>query len=51
MPGKKSPSHRQITSLDLQAKKLGIGGKLSPEIDESLYKKECNKEKKFSQRD
>ena len=45
MPGKKPPSHRQITSLDLQAKKLGIGGKLSPEIDESLYKKRMQQRK------
>ena len=39
-------SHRRkITSLDLQAKELGIGGKLSPETDESLYKKRMRKRK------
>ena len=39
MPDEKQPSSRNITSLDIQAKKLGIGGKLSPETDEILYKK------------
>ena len=45
MPGEKQPSSRKITSLDLQAKELGIGGKLSPETDESLYKKRMQQRK------
>ena len=38
-------SKKNITSLDIQAKKLGIGGKLSPENEESLYKKRMQKRK------
>ena len=38
---------RKITSLDLQAKELGIGGKLSPETDEILYKKKMQKRKEI----
>ena len=38
-------SSRNITSLDIQAKELGIGGNLSPETDESLYKKRMQKRK------
>ena len=45
MPGKEKPSSRKITNLDLQAKELGIGGKFSPETDESLYKKRMQKRK------
>ena len=45
MPGKEKPSSRKITDLDLQAKELGIGGKLSPETDERLYKKRMQKRK------
>ena len=45
MPGKKNPSLRKMTNLDLQAKELGIGGKLSPETDEKLYKKRMQKRK------
>ena len=45
MQGKKQNSSRKITSLDLQAKELGIGGKLSPETDESLYKIRMQKRK------
>ena len=44
MPDKKKPS-RKITDLDLQAKELGIGGNLSPEIDERLYKKRMQQRK------
>ena len=40
-----------ISNLDNKAKELGIGGKLSPENDENLYKKECNKEKIFNLKD
>ena len=45
MPDNPSPSSRKITSLDLKAKELGIGGKLSPETDESLYKKRMQQRK------
>ena len=45
MLGKENPSSRKITNLDFQAKQLGIGGKLSPETDESLYKKRMQKRK------
>ena len=45
MPGKEKPSSKKINNLDLQAKELGIGGKLSPETDESLYKKRMQKRK------
>ena len=45
MSGKKQISSRKITSLDLQAKEIGIGGKLSPETDESLYKKRMQQRK------
>ena len=31
----KSPSSEKIFNLDNQAKKLGMGGKLSPDSDES----------------
>jgi cob(I)alamin adenosyltransferase len=33
------PSEKKIFNLDSQAKELGMGGKLSPESDESTYKK------------
>ena len=45
MPGKEKPSSRKTTNLDLQAKEIGIGGKLSPETDERLYKKRMQKRK------
>ena len=45
MPSEKPPSSRKITNLDLKAKELGIGGKLSPETDESLYKKRMQQRK------
>ena len=45
MPGEKPLSSRKITSLDLKAKELGIGGKFSPETDESLYKKRMQQRK------
>ena len=31
--------YEKIFNLDSQAKELGMGGKLSPESDESAYKK------------
>tara|TARA_Y200000002_G_scaffold223460_1_gene184555 strand:- start:665 stop:1360 length:696 start_codon:yes stop_codon:yes gene_type:complete len=45
MSGDKQISSRKITSLDHQAKVLGIGGKSSPETDESLYKKRMQQRK------
>ena len=33
------PPEKKIFNLDNQAKELGMGGKLSPESDESTYKK------------
>ena len=39
------PSSKNLSSLDIQAKELGIGGNLSPETDESLYKKRMQKRK------
>ena len=45
MSGKKQPHSRKITSLDIQAKEIGLGGNLSPETDENLYKKRMQKRK------
>ncbi len=45
MTGKEQSSSRKITSLDFQAKELGMGGNLSPETDETLYKKRMQKRK------
>ena len=45
MPGEEQFSSRKKNNLDFQAKELGIGGKLSPETDESLYKKRMQKRK------
>ena len=45
MADETKPSSRNLTSLDIQAKELGIGGNLSPETDESLYKKRMQKRK------
>ena len=41
----KESSSRRSANLDNQARELGIGGKLSPESDESLYKKRMQKRK------
>ncbi len=41
----KSLSSEKIFDLDNQASELGIGGKLSPETDESSYKKRMQKRK------
>ena len=38
-------SSEEILDLDNQAKELGMGGKLSPEIDEGLYKKRMQQRK------
>ncbi len=45
MANETKPSSKNLTSLDVQAKELGIGGNLSPETDESLYKKRMQKRK------
>ena len=45
MPNEKEPSSKNIANLDIKAKELGIGGKLSPETDENLYKKRMQKRK------
>ena len=45
MPNEKQPSSKNIDSLDIQAKELGIGGNSSPETDENLYKKRMQKRK------
>ena len=47
MSGEEQNSSKKITSLDLQAKELGIGGDLSPETDERLYKKRMQKRKEI----
>jgi len=41
----KPPSSEKIFNLDNQANKLGIGGKLSPDSDESSYKKRMQQRK------
>ena len=38
-------SSKKIFNLDSQAKELGMGGKLAPESDESLYKKRMQQRK------
>ena len=38
-------SPKKIFNLDNQAKELGMGGKLSPENDESSYKKRMQQRK------
>ena len=45
MADESQPSSKNINSLDIEAKELGIGGNLSPETDESLYKKRMQKRK------
>jgi len=41
------PSEKKILNLDSQAKELGMGGKLSPESDESTYKKRMQQRKEI----
>ena len=41
------PSEKKIFNLDRQAKELGMGGKLSPESDESTYKKRMQQRKEI----
>ena len=45
MTEEKQPLSKNINGLDFQARELGIGGKLSPESDESMYKKRMQKRK------
>ena len=45
MSDKKENYPQKTTNLDFQAKELGIGGKLSPETDEKLYKKRMQQRK------
>ena len=48
MADETQPSSKNLTSLDIQAKELGIGGNLSPETDESLYKKKFKNKKNIN---
>ena len=41
----KPSSSEKIVNLDNQANKLGMGGKLSPDSDESSYKKRMQQRK------
>ena len=45
MPKDPFPSEKKLFNLDNQAKELGMGGKLSPESDESTYKKRMHQRK------
>ena len=45
MPKDPFPSEKKLFNLDNQAKELGMGGKLSPESDESTYKKRMRQRK------
>ena len=45
MPKEPFPSEKNIFNLDNQAKELGMGGKHSPESDESTYKKRMQQRK------
>ena len=38
---------KKINNLDEEATRLGMGGKLSPEVDENLYKKRMQKRKEI----
>ena len=40
-------SSEKILNLDNQAKELGMGGKLSPESDESSYRKKMQQRKEI----
>ena len=44
----KPSSSEKIFNLDNQANKLGMGGKLSPDSDESSYKKRMQQRKAVS---
>ena len=47
MSDKEKSSSIKINNLDIQARELGIGGKISPETDEKLYKKRMQKRKEI----
>lgn len=47
----KTSSSEEIFNLDNQANKLGMGGKISPDNDENLYKKRMQQRKKFKPKD
>ena len=45
MTKEEKPSSKKISNLDIQAIDIGMGGKFSPETDESTYKKRMQKRK------
>jgi len=47
----KPSSSEKIFNLDSQAKKLGMGGKFSPDSDESSYKKRMQQRKDIQAKD
>ena len=47
MVEKCQPDLNNIDNLDKEANRLGIGGNLSPEVDENLYKKRMQKRKEI----
>ncbi len=47
MVDKYQPDQNNINQLDKEATKLGMGGNLSPEVDENLYKKRMQKRKEI----
>ena len=47
MVDKYQPDQNNINHLDKEATRLGMGGKLSPEVDENLYKKRMQKRKEI----
>ena len=51
MVDKYQPDLGKINNLDEEASRLGMGGNLSPEVDEKLYKERMQKKKKFKQKE
>ena len=47
MVNKYQPDQNNINDLDKEATRLGMGGNLSPEVDENLYKKRMQKRKEI----
>ncbi len=47
MVDKYQPDQNNINHLDKEATRLGMGGNLSPEVDENLYKKRMQKRKEI----
>ena len=47
MVDKYQPDQNNINQLDKEATRLGMGGNLSPEVDENLYKKRMQKRKEI----